>query len=312
MKQTPATVLITGVTGFAGRYLAGYLLDQGWHVIGASRRRPSNERIEYFPISNLDAYTDWEPALSKSDFVVHLAGRVHQMRDKPENTHLYFENNVDAAINLANQAVEAGITKFVFASSVKAMGEGGDSLIYNENTVCRPEDAYGRSKLKAEIELEKISRQKGLPVVILRLPLMYGPKVKGNMATLVRLVKKLPVLPLGGLKNRRSFLGLRNFSSAVRTVLESERVNTGTYMLSDGEAISTSELIDRMIDVFAAGCRNIALPRVFWKIIEKIPFAAPRVRRLSGSLAVDSSAFEREFNWRPPATMQEQFREMLL
>jgi len=310
MKQTPATVLITGVTGFAGSYLADYLLDRGWHVIGAARQRPQNEKIEHFPISNLDAHTDWTAALKKADFVVHLAGRVHQMRDKPENTHLYFETNVDATINLANQAAAAGVGKFVFASSVKAMGEGGENLIYDENTICQPEDAHGRSKFKAEIELVKIAGQKGLPVVILRPPLMYGPNVKGNMASLIKLVRKMPMLPLGGLNNRRSFLGLKNFSSAVLAVLESERVNAGTYMLSDGEAISTSELIDRMIEVFAPGCRNITLPKAFWQLLGKMPLLAARVRRLSGSLAVDSSAFARELNWQPPATMLEQFREM--
>lgn len=308
MKQP--TVLVTGVTGFAGRYLADYLLQKNFRVIGAGRTPPFNEQIEYFHIDNLDAATDWREALQQVDQVVHLAGRVHQMRDKPENAHLYFETNVDASLNLARQAAAAQVNKFIYISSVKAMGEGSDDLVYDEKTPCQPEDAHGSSKFKAESELAKLGAQMGLPVVTLRPPLMYGPHVKGNMASLIKLVRRLPLLPLGGLTNRRSFLGLKNFSAAVAAALESEKVNTGTYMISDGEAISTSELINRMISVFSPGCRNIALPKMFWQILARMPFVAPRVRRLTGSLAVDSSAFARELNWSPPATMVEQFSEM--
>ena len=311
MSNREKTVLITGVTGFAGRYLAQYLLAHGWRVIGASRSRPDNDRIEHFPISNLDTYTFWQPALEKAAYVVHLAARVHQMRDKPENQHLYFETNVDATINLARQAADAGLSKFIFASSVKAMGEGRENEIFTEKTCCNPEDAYGRSKFKAEVELQKISSQAGLPVVVLRPPLMYGPQVKGNMASLIRLVKCLPVLPLGGLKNRRSFLGVRNFSSAIQALLESERISGGTYMISDGESISTSVLIDRMIEVFAPGCRNVALPEIFWRLLGSLPFVKSRIRRLTGSLEVDSSAFCHDLCWRPQCTMVEQFKEML-
>lgn len=310
MNSQAKTVLITGVTGFSGRYLADFLLRQGYRVIGACRKMPSDSRIEFFQISNLDGYTHWEPALQQVGAVIHLAARVHQMRDRPENEHLYFSTNVDATISLAQQAAAVGVGKFIYASSVKAMGEGGDGLIYDEKTVCRPEDAHGRSKFKAEVELEKISVKSGLPVVILRPPLMYGPGVKGNMAGLIRLVRRLPFLPLAGIENRRSFLGVGNFAAAVQAVLESERVDSGTYLLSDGESISTSELVNRMIEVFSPGCRNIALPQWFWKIMRRVPLAKARVERLTGSLAVDSSAFCRDLGWVPPFTMQKQFEEM--
>jgi UDP-glucose 4-epimerase len=304
------TVLITGVTGFAGSYIAGYLRDSGYHVIGAARRQQDIEGIEFYKISNLDESSHWQPALEKADFVVHLAGRAHQMREKPGNDHLYFAVNVDGTLNLARQAVAAGIKKFVFASTVKAMGEGGEGIIYRESDACMPGDAYGKSKFKAELELLKIAADSDLQVVNLRPPLMYGPGVKGNMATLIRLVKTFPFLPLGGLKNRRSFMAIHNFASAVQAVLEADEVGSATYLVSDGEAVSTSELIDRILQAYSPGCRNFALPEICWKILTKIPLVADRVGRLSGSLEIDSSAFCRELSWQPPYTMLEQLKEM--
>jgi len=309
--QTPQrTVLITGVTGFAGSYLADYLLNRGYRVIGATRSPLNDSRIEEYRISSLDRYTEWGPALSKADFVVHLAGRAHKMKDKPENQHLYFEINVDATVNLAQQAAAARVGKFVFASSVKAMGEGGAGVIYSEESGCFPEDAYGRSKLKAEMELQKISAENQMSAVILRPPLMYGPGVKGNMDSLIRLIKRLPVVPLGGLHNRRSFLALHNFSSAVEATLVSSEINRGVYLLSDGEAISTSELVNRMIKVFSPGCRNLELSEKFWRKMSILPFAGSKLKRLTGSLEVDSRAFCRELGWQPPVSMMEQFSEM--
>jgi nucleoside-diphosphate-sugar epimerase len=139
---------------------------------------------------------------------------------------------------------------------------------------------------------------------------MYGPGVKGNFASLIRLVKAMPILPLAGLNNRRSFIAIRNFASAVEAVINSEAVNCGSYLVSDGEAISTSELINRIISVFSPRTRNIAMPGLVWNLLAKIPCFSSRILRLTESLEVDSSAFCRELEWTPPFSMLDQLKEM--
>jgi nucleoside-diphosphate-sugar epimerase len=310
MKASRKTLLLTGVTGFAGRYLAKYFIERGYKVVGAARNDPQISDLQFFKISNLDRYTHWQPILTEVDAVVHLAGRAHHMREKPGSDHLYFETNVDGTINLATQAAEAGVSRLVFVSSVKAIGEGGENCLFTESTVCEPVDPYGRSKFKAEIELKKIAGSSGLSVVSLRPPLMYGLGVKGNFASLIRLVKAMPILPLAGLNNRRSFIAIRNFASAVEAVLNSETVNCGSYLVSDGEAISTSELINRIISVFSPRTRNIAMPSLVWNLLAKIPCFSSRILRLTESLEVDSSAFCRELEWTPPFSMLDQLKEM--
>lgn len=305
------TILLTGVTGFAGRSVAAYFLDRGYRVIGASRRAPDDHRIEFRPVSSIDRYTCWSDALKDVDVIVHLAGRAHQMRESVDSHHFYFETNLDGTLNFATQAAEAGIKKFIFISTIKAMLSDAHEEALTEAFPCNPIEPYGMSKLKAEIELHKISQKYGMALVILRPPLMYGPGVKGNMASLIRLVRRLPLLPLGGLTNRRSLLGVKNFASAIEAVMNTEVANGKTYLLSDGEEISTSELVKRLTEVFNPACKIMSLPPLFWKIGAKIPGLAPKLARLSGSLPIDSSLITKETGWNAPFLMQEQLKEML-
>lgn len=302
--------MLTGVTGFAGRFLADYLLDRGYQVIGASRKPPENPKIEFFQISNLDKETNWRPALEKADYVIHLAARVHQMNEAPGNEHLYFENNVDATLNLATQSAAAGIKKFIFVSSIKAVTGGDTETAINEATHCQPFDIYGCTKLKAEQELEKLSKRVDLPIVILRPPLMYGPGVKGNMASLIKIAKRVPALPLAGINNRRNFLGITNFSSAIEAIINSEKVPQNVYLISDGETISTSELIKRIAKVFNPACRVFPLPGIVWSILRRTPFVKKRLSKLTDSLEMDSSAFCKDLDWTPPLSMIEELMKI--
>jgi nucleoside-diphosphate-sugar epimerase len=303
-------VLITGVSGFVGVRLAKYLLNNGYKVIGASRTDPQIDNVEFCPIGDLKDGFDWAQLLNGVDYVVHLANRAHKMNDKPENEYLYFKVNVDATLNLARQAAEQKVKKFIFVSSVKAAGEGTDEKSLSEIMSSSPADAYGRSKLQAEQQLEKLAAESDMSVVSLRPPLMYGPGVKGNMASLIKMVKKMPILPLGGIKNRRSFIGISNFSSAIAAVLSCEKQITGMYYISDGNAISTSELVDLLIKVFSPATRNLVLPGAFWYYLNKIPLLKEKTRRLTGSLEVDCSKFCRDFNWSAPYSMLEQLKEI--
>lgn len=180
--------------------MAPFLLECGYHVISAGRRSPAIDGLDFAPISKIDRYTHWEAVLADVEVVVHLAGRAHQMNESAEEQHLYYETNVEGTTNLAKQAASAGVKKFVFVSSIKAMLSSSHDEALTEEFHCNPLEPYGLSKLKAEIELGKISESTGMKLVILRPPLIYGPGVKGNLASLIRLVRRTPVLPLGGIK----------------------------------------------------------------------------------------------------------------
>ncbi len=306
MMNQPQTILLTGVTGFVGKAIAPYFVERGYRVIGVGRRNPEITGIEFVSISKIDRFTFWKSFLSGIDTVIHLAGRAHQMKETQDEQHLYYETNVEGSVNLAKQAVEAGVKKFVFISSLKAMISDAHEEALKENFVCCPVEPYGLSKLKAEIELRKISGSSGMKLVILRPPLMYGPGVKGNFASLVRLVRRLPFLPLGGLTNRRSLLGVMNLASAIETVITSEITDGKTYLVSDGEEISTSDLVARLVKIYNTDCRIFSLPAWLWKLAGNLPLLAPKVARLTGSLPVDSSLLTRETGWKAPFSMIEQ------
>ncbi|EKD81973.1 MAG: NAD-dependent epimerase/dehydratase [uncultured bacterium] len=309
MSDKP-TILVTGASGFAGSNLSSWLLDRGYRVIAPGRVPPVDSRLEFYQLSRIDRYTFWDDVMNGVDVVVHLAGRAHQLHDSSDTHHLYFETNVEGTVNLALQAARHGVRRFIFISSIKAMISDASEIALSEKTPCHPLEPYGISKLKAEIELRKISADTGMQLVILRPPLIYGPGVKGNFASLQRLVQKLNVLPLGGLTNRRSLLAVKNLASAIETAFLCDKTIGKTYLISDGEEISTSELSARLAAVFNPTCRIVSLPRWVWKLGSRLPIIAHKLVRLDGSLPVDSSLFVTDTGWQPVVNMQEQLLEM--
>lgn len=309
-KKTP-NILITGVTGFAGSAVAGWFLDRGYRVTGPARRPPVDPRIEYHQIVRIDRYTHWAEILKGADVVIHLAARAHQMHETGDTSQIYYETNVEGTENLARQALDAGVTRFIMVSSIKAMLSGASEIALSEDVFPRPADPYGISKLKAEIELLRLARERGLQPTIFRPPLMYGPGVKGNMASLIKLVQRFRYLPLGGIENRRSLLAVKNLASAIEAAVNNPVSIGKTYLLSDGEPISTSELVRRLARNFNPACSVLSLPGWLWRALGKVPLIAGKIEKLSGSLPVDSSLFEGELGWKPPFTMQQQLEEML-
>ncbi len=233
--------LVTGATGFVGMALCDRLAASGYGVVPAVRSKSGlpNEVV----VGNLDASTDWLPALIGCDAVVHLAARVHVMGDTAQNPlALYLATNTEATLNLARQAAEAGVKRFVFISTIKVNGEGCDAP-YRETDVPAPEDAYAISKWEAEQGLQRIAADTGLEVVTLRPPLVYGPGVKANFLRLLRTVERGWPLPLGAIRNLRSLLYLGNFVDAIRVCAEHPAAAGQTFLLDDGEPVSTPELV---------------------------------------------------------------------
>jgi UDP-glucose 4-epimerase len=217
---------------------------------------------------------------------------------------LYRETNTEATLNLARQAKQAGVKRFVFISSIKVNGEGRVEP-YRETDVPAPEDAYAMSKWEAEQGLGQIADETGLEVVILRPPLVYGPGVRANFMQLMRLVERGWPLPLGAIRNRRSLLYLGNFVDAIRQCVEHPAAAGQTFLLDDGEAVSTPELVRALAHAMNRPARLLAVPVKVLELAGTLLGKRAAVARLTGSLYVDSSAIRLRLGWTPPNTLQQ-------
>jgi len=301
-------VLITGANGFVGRALCAEVLRCGHSVRGALRQNNGRsalmEEVESVVVGTINATTDWTVALVDCAVVVHLAARVHVMNDKASDPLAEFrEVNTEGALNLARQAVLAGVKRFVFISTIKVNGEGRE-VPYRETDAAAPEDAYAISKWEAEQGLWQIAADTGLEVVILRPPLVYGPGVKANFKRLLRTVARGWPLPLGAIRNRRSLLYLGNFVDAIRLCVEHPAAAGQIFLLDDGEAVSTPELINALARAMGQQARLLAVPVGVLKFVGALLGKHAAVARLTGSLYVDSSAIRTRLGWVPPFSME--------
>ncbi|MFP5414946.1 MAG: UDP-glucose 4-epimerase family protein [Gammaproteobacteria bacterium] len=294
--------LITGATGFVGMALCDRLAASGYGVVPAVRSTSGlpNEVV----VGDLDASTDWRPALAGCNAVVHLAARVHVMHDTASDPlALYRATNTDATLNLARQAAQAGVQRLVFISTIKVNGEGRDEA-YRESDVPAPEDPYAISKWEAEQGLRRIAEETGLEVVILRPPLVYGPGVKANFLRLMQMVKKDWPLPLGAVRNRRSLLYLGNFVDAIRVCVEHPAAAGHTFLIDDGQPVSTPELVRAVARAMGRPARLLAVPVGVLAFAGALLGKRAAVARLAGSLYVDSSTIRSRLGWTPPYSME--------
>ena len=294
-------IAVTGATGFVGRALCKDLLAHD-HVVAPVVRQAAGLAHEIM-VSNIDAATNWLPALGSIDAVVHLAARVHVMDDTARDPlALYRASNTEATLNLARQAAQAGVKRFVFISTIKVNGEGRD-VPYRETDAPAPEDAYAISKWEAEQGLAQIARETGLEVVILRPPLVYGPGVKANFLRLMQTVRKGWPLPLGAIHNRRSLLYLGNFVDTIRLCVEHPAAAGQTFLVDDGEPVSTPELIRAVACAMGRPARLLAVPVGLLELAGALLGKRAAVARLTGSLYVDSSFIRSCLGWVPPYSM---------
>lgn len=303
-------ILVTGANGFVGTALCESLLEKKTNVVSAVRKK---SRDDEFSIGNLSASTDWMPVLAGCNIVIHLAARVHVMDDKNVNPLAAFRVvNVDATVNLAKQAVQCGVKRFVFVSSVKVNGEETTGKPYTAFDVPAPLDPYGQSKLEAEIALMELSRTTGLEVVIIRPPLVYGPGVRANFLKLMQLVKMGVPLPLGAIHNRRSMVALDNLVDLLITCTHHPAAAGQTFMVSDDNDVSISELLCMLAN--AMGKRSLLLPVPAGLIsgIAALLRKSAVANRLIGSLQVDISHTKFTLGWQPVITMQESLNKTVV
>ena len=302
------TVLITGATGFVGRAMVTCLVRDPviGRVLAAVRQKGSAQKsgaVEKV-ICNLDAGTDWSTALTDVTAVVHCAARVHVMKDTVADPLFEFRRvNVQGTLNLARQAAAAGVARFVFVSSVKVNGEStSPGRPYTADDKPAPLDAYGISKREAEEGLRAIALQTGMEVVIIRPPLIYGPGVKANFASMIRWIKRGVPLPLGAIENRRSFVGLDNLVDLIHVCLTHPAAANQTFLVSDGEDVSTTQLLRRMAKATGSRSWLVPVPSKFLELAASLLGKRDVASRLCGSLQVDIQKTRDLLGWTPPVS----------
>jgi nucleoside-diphosphate-sugar epimerase len=295
-------VLVTGATGFVGTALCDRLRDDGWRVRRALRS-PANASADDVIVGEIHAGTDWTPALQGIEHVIHLAARTHVLHDTAADPlAAYRRINVDGTRGLAEAAVRAGVRRFVFMSSIKVNGEATGAAPFRESDTPRPEDAYGTTKLGAEELLRAISARTSMEAVILRPPLAYGPGVKGNFLRLLRLVQRGVPLPLAAVDNRRSLVYVGNLVDAVCASLEHDAAAGETFLVADGVDLSTPALVREMAHALGTRARLVPFPLRLLSLAAALTGKGDELKRLTGSLQVDTTLIRSRLGWQPPYT----------
>jgi nucleoside-diphosphate-sugar epimerase len=302
-------ILVTGASGFVGKALCASLVK--YFPLRIAVRDRSNVRflanvgiIE----ASLFPDQDWSTALSGVSVIVHCAARVHVMNDKAADPLLEFRRvNVEGALNLARQAAEYGVRRFVFISSIKVNGEfTGLGHPFTAEQIPSPSDPYGVSKYEAEIGLIALSEETGMEVVIIRSPLVYGPGVKANFLSMMNWLRRGIPLPLGGItKNRRSFVFIDNLVSMIIACINHPKAANQTFLVSDDEDLSTAGLLERMALALGRPLKSIAVPVVLIILLTKLIGRADISQRLCGSLQVDIKKTKDLLDWSPPVSVNE-------
>jgi len=301
--------LVTGATGFVGRSLCNRLSSNGWNVRGTllASENPSSLicGIEPVLVEPLGCDTEWSHALAGVDTVIHLAARVHIMDDLSADPIADFRSvNVEGTIRLAREAAKAGVKRFVFISSIKVNGEES-SIPYTSESEPNPSDPYGISKWEAEQALRIIEYETGMSVVVVRPTLVYGPGVKANFLNMMKIISKGIPLPFASITNRRSLVYVGNLVDALVACAANPSAAGHTYLVSDGEDVSTPDLIRSTAKALGVSVRLLPLPNSLMRLAGKLTGKSGAVNRLLGSLTVDSSAIRRELGWKPPYSMEE-------
>ena len=304
-------ILVTGATGFVGEAVVQRLLveNNSKSVVVAVRkdRQSWPDRVVPHVMGDLDTTTDWSTALVGISAVVHCAARVHVMADTAANPLDEFRRvNVQGTLNLARQAAAAGVQRFVFVSSIKVNGEATQPYcFFAAADTPAPLDAYGISKMEAEQELRELAAKTGLEVVIIRPPLVYGPGVKANFAAMMRWLQRGIPLPLGAIHNQRSLVALDNLVDLIVTCISHPAAANQTFLVSDGDDVSTTELLRRMGQAMGHPARLLPVPIGLLTLAATVVGRRDMAQRLCGSLQVDIEKTQRFLGWTPPLSMDQ-------
>jgi nucleoside-diphosphate-sugar epimerase len=302
-------IVITGTNGFVGSALNLQLSHQKIFSIVKTTRHDLNPDM-----LSIDFSSDFDikSKLSDVEIIIHCAARVHIMNDNTSNPlDAFREVNTYGTLNLAQQAAEAGVKRFIFISSIKVNGESteiGKPFSPDDNFI--PTDPYGLSKYEAEVGLRKIADETGMEVVIIRPPLVYGPGVKANFASMMKWVNRGLPLPLGGIKkNKRSLVALDNLVDLIITCIDHPKAANQTFLVSDNEDVSTTLLLQKMAFALDVPSRLLPIPAAWFKFASQLIGKPAISQRLCGSLQVDISKTMALLGWTPPYTSAQSMKK---
>lgn len=315
-------ILVTGATGFIGSHLLPILWQHDWQITTAVRNSNNLSKIPFtisknVKVGEINSNTDWQESLEEIDTVIHLAARAHIIQEKISNSETEFiKVNTEGTINLVKQSIQAGVKHFIFISSIHAMTTQSNQIL-SETSPCQPDSPYGSSKLQAEQALINLAKDSNITWTIIRPTLVYGHGNRANMERLMKLVTKGLPLPFGAIKNRRSFVFVGNLVDAIVTCVNHPKAANQIFLVSDGEDVSTPELIRLIAQQMEQYCKIVPVPPGVLKFLgyagdvaqflskKSMPLNTYSIDRLLGSLFVDSSHIQKTLSWQPPFTLEQ-------
>ncbi|MEO8064305.1 MAG: NAD-dependent epimerase/dehydratase family protein [Pseudomonadota bacterium] len=301
-------VLVTGANGFVGRRLCELLARRG-HAVRAAIRANATAPLgaaEVCRIGELGPAADWTAAVTGVDAVIHLAAKAHVL-DRPHDDGEYQRINGGGTQHLARAAAAAGVRRFVYLSSIKVYGDHANATAFRLEDNPQPTDVYGRSKLAGETFLQEVAATSALEAVIVRPPLVYGPGVRANFLRMLRWVDRELPLPLGAVQNSRSLVALDNLCDFLAHSLAHPQART--WLVSDGEDVSTPELIRRLAQAMQRRVRLVPMPPFMLRAAGALLGRGADVTRVLGSLTLDTRASHEAMGWRPPLAMSQALGE---
>lgn len=299
------SILLTGATGFVGSALLNVLQQADNKVVAAVRSIKADSPSSFIQVGEINGQTNFSAVLADVDVVVHLAARAHVMKDDAADSLSEFRKvNVEGTVALAKQAVEAGVKRFVFISSIGVNGLNS-AVPFTENHQASPHDPYSQSKYEAEVELQKIAADTGLDVVIIRPPLVYGAAAPGNFQKILQLSLKSIPLPFGSVHNKRSIIYVENLVDFIALCVEHPAAANQIFFISDNDDTSLARLIMTIRKAAGMPKRLFPVPVFLFKLAGKLTGKQAVVDRLVGDLQVDSSKARTLLSWRPPYTFEQ-------
>lgn len=311
-------VLLTGATGFVGNAVLTQLIQQsGVSVRTYGRRAPIS--LPFFSTKNLThvigelgASADYTFALQSVDVVIHCAAQAHIGKKTIDRQAKYNKVNCDGTLKLAHQAIDAGVKRFVFISSIGVNGGHNQQGPFKYDDVAVPWDEYTQSKYAAELGLRQLAKETGLEVVIIRPPLVYGANAPGNFGKLIHVVRHGRCLPLGAIHNQRSFVALDNLVDLIITCIDHSHAANQTFLVSDDEDISTTQLLEMMTQAAGKSPRLLPVPMSWLRLAGKLTGKQAVIERLCGNLQVDISHTKVTLGWQPPISVEEGIRRCFI
>lgn len=308
------SVLVTGATGFIGRAFCARMVEEGWRVRGTVRELRDVARlppgVEPAVVGQIGPETAWEALLQGVDCVVHLAARVHVMREEARDPLAEFRRvNVAGTERLARAAADCGVKRFVFVSSIGVNGNHTADRPFTEDDEPNPQTPYAVSKCEAEAAIRRTCAETAMEWVVLRPPLAYGPGNPGNILSLFHVVARRVPLPLASVRNSRSFIGLANLVDALYRCLTTEKAANNVYLVSDDEDVSTPELIRKIGAALGIPAKVFPFPVSMLRMLGILTGNRANVDRLLGSLTIDIAKIRHDLDWVPPCAMERGLRE---